>query len=163
MNWDAIGAIGEIVGAGAVFVSLVYLAVQIRHSSKTAEDAAFREVFSAVTVLMSDLANDQNTGVVLKGLSDFGSLSPTEKYKFDNLFAALATLVESSFMSHEAEFVSEETMENWGYYLRTRYLRYPGWKTWWDGAKGVYVLEVQRWFDRQVKLAEKESDYWGIL
>ena len=30
MNWDAIGAIGEIVGALAVVVSLVYLAVQVR-------------------------------------------------------------------------------------------------------------------------------------
>lgn len=163
MNWDAIGAIGEIAGAGAVFVSLVYLAVQVRHNSKSAEDAAFREVFSAVAVHMSALAEDQNAGVVLRGLADFDSLNPTEKYKFDNLFSALVTLVESSFMSHEAEFVSGETMENWGYYLRTRYLRYPGWRSWWGEAKGIYVLQVQRWFDQQVELAEAEPDYWGIL
>jgi hypothetical protein len=30
MNWDAIGAIGEIAGAVAVFGSLVYLAIQIK-------------------------------------------------------------------------------------------------------------------------------------
>lgn len=30
MNWDAIGAVGEIVGALAVVISLVYLASQIR-------------------------------------------------------------------------------------------------------------------------------------
>lgn len=30
MNWDAIGTIGEIIGATAVVVSLVYLATQIR-------------------------------------------------------------------------------------------------------------------------------------
>jgi hypothetical protein len=28
MNWDAIGAIGEVIGAVAVVASLVYLAVQ---------------------------------------------------------------------------------------------------------------------------------------
>jgi len=33
MNWDAIGAIGEIVGAFAVVVTLVYLAAQIRQSN----------------------------------------------------------------------------------------------------------------------------------
>jgi hypothetical protein len=37
VNWDAIGAVGEILGAFAVFVSLVYLAVQVRHNSKLAE------------------------------------------------------------------------------------------------------------------------------
>ena len=38
MNWDAIGAIGEIVGAAAVVVSLIYLATQIRqNNSQVAE------------------------------------------------------------------------------------------------------------------------------
>tara|TARA_B110000858_G_scaffold89247_1_gene103084 strand:- start:5179 stop:5370 length:192 start_codon:yes stop_codon:yes gene_type:complete len=34
MNWDAISAIGEIIGATAVVVSLVYLAVQIRQNTR---------------------------------------------------------------------------------------------------------------------------------
>jgi heme/copper-type cytochrome/quinol oxidase subunit 1 len=34
MNWDAIGAIGEIVGAAAVVFFLIYLAVQLRQSAK---------------------------------------------------------------------------------------------------------------------------------
>jgi hypothetical protein len=38
MNWDAIGAIGEIVGAAAVVATLIYLAVQVR-SARTATDA----------------------------------------------------------------------------------------------------------------------------
>ena len=33
MNWDAAGAIGEIVGAFAVLATLIYLAKQIRHST----------------------------------------------------------------------------------------------------------------------------------
>ena len=36
MNWEAIGVIAEVVGAVAVVVSLVYLAVQIRHQSRQA-------------------------------------------------------------------------------------------------------------------------------
>jgi len=35
MNWDAIGAVGEIVGAIAVLATLIYLAIQIRQSSDT--------------------------------------------------------------------------------------------------------------------------------
>ena len=33
MNWDAIGAIGEIVGALAVLATLIYLAIQVRQNS----------------------------------------------------------------------------------------------------------------------------------
>ena len=34
MNWDAIGAISELLGAIGVIASLVYLAAQIRHSQE---------------------------------------------------------------------------------------------------------------------------------
>ncbi len=37
MNWDAIGAIGEIVGAGAVVATLAYLAVQTRRARMATE------------------------------------------------------------------------------------------------------------------------------
>ena len=39
MDWDAIGAVGEIVGAFAVFVTLIYLASQIRYARLTAMDS----------------------------------------------------------------------------------------------------------------------------
>ena len=34
MNWEAIGAVGEIVGATAVVVTLIYVAVQVRHGDR---------------------------------------------------------------------------------------------------------------------------------
>ena len=34
MNWEAAGAIGEIIGALAVFLTLIYLALQIRQNTK---------------------------------------------------------------------------------------------------------------------------------
>ncbi|MDA1372383.1 MAG: hypothetical protein O2971_16680 [Proteobacteria bacterium] len=39
MNWEAIGAIGEILGAFAVVATLVYLATQIRYAKEAASDA----------------------------------------------------------------------------------------------------------------------------
>ena len=54
MNWDAIGAIGQILGALAVFITLVYLAIQIRQvrrqmrlSANQARWDALREIMLA--------------------------------------------------------------------------------------------------------------------
>ena len=33
MNWDAVGAVGEILGALGVLLTLVYLAIQVRHAA----------------------------------------------------------------------------------------------------------------------------------
>ena len=37
MNWEAIGAVGELVGGVAVIATLVYLAIQVRHSKELLE------------------------------------------------------------------------------------------------------------------------------
>lgn len=58
MNWEAIGAIGEIIGALAVVVTLGYLAVQTRHNSKIAHSSIeleLRRNFSSMNeLLLSD-------------------------------------------------------------------------------------------------------------
>ena len=38
LNWEAIGAIGEIVGALAVVVTLIFLLIQIRHTSRSMDE-----------------------------------------------------------------------------------------------------------------------------
>ena len=46
MNWDAIGAIGEIIGAAAVVLTLFYLAVQIRQSNRLSSFQTARDIFA---------------------------------------------------------------------------------------------------------------------
>ena len=46
MNWEAIGAIGEVLGAAAVVVTLGYLAVQIRQNSQAVKNSAAQSLLS---------------------------------------------------------------------------------------------------------------------
>ncbi len=154
--------VAEIAGGAGVIASLIYLAVQIRHSSKMAEDIAVRDVFGLVTHQFTSMAEGPNAEIILRGLIDFGSLAGRDKYIFDSLMTSFVTLVESTFISNQARFISDDTMENWSFFLRSRYLSYPGWQAWWSENKGVYIPEAQSWFDQQIDRADPESDYWGI-
>ena len=62
MNWEAIGAIGEIVGATAVVATLVYLAIQIRQNTKVARSATRQAIAEMTINLNSDLIGDQSLG-----------------------------------------------------------------------------------------------------
>lgn len=44
MSWDALGAIGEILGAVAVFLTLLYLAIQIKQTNRMARFETTREI-----------------------------------------------------------------------------------------------------------------------
>ena len=49
VNWEAVSAIGEIVGAIAVVVTLAYLAVQIRQNTQVARSTA-RQAITQTTI-----------------------------------------------------------------------------------------------------------------
>jgi len=48
MNWDAIGAIGEMIGAVAVVITLVYLAIQVRQDTKSVRASTYQSVAEAL-------------------------------------------------------------------------------------------------------------------
>ncbi len=39
LNWEAIGAIGEIVGAVAVVITLIFLTIQLRHNTRSVDES----------------------------------------------------------------------------------------------------------------------------
>ena len=162
MNWEAIGAVGEIVGAVAVVLTLIYLAVQVRHNARAAEDASFRDTFSASNAHLASMAEEPNAEIILKGLRKFSSLNSKEKYIFDNLMGGLLVYTESTYIANKAHFMSDETMENWSFYLQTRLLAYPGWQEWWKLSKGIYIPPVQEWIDKQLAKTDIEQDFYDL-
>ena len=50
MNWDALGAVAELLGAIAVFLTLAYLTVQVRQNSKALEQ---QNKFSAAQIMQA--------------------------------------------------------------------------------------------------------------
>ncbi len=86
MNWEAIGAIGEIVGAFAVVLTLAYLAIQIRQNSNLAK-ATIREhrtdSSQKVIFAVSDIAD-----LIVKR-QEGAELSSAETLKINLIFRAM--------------------------------------------------------------------------
>jgi len=81
MNWDAIGAAGEVVGAIAVVVSLMYLAVQIRAQNRESRLASIHEILNAFRNVQSAIADIESCDLVVKASEDFSSLSDSERLR----------------------------------------------------------------------------------
>jgi hypothetical protein len=58
MDWSALSAIGELVGAAAVVASLLYVGQQVRQSNRIARAEAFRAVQTRMADLLGDWAAD---------------------------------------------------------------------------------------------------------
>lgn len=82
MNWDAIGAIGEICGAAAVFASLIYLAIQIRQNTKSNQASAVDAAMSGYAQINQVLTDPLVASVYRRGNIDPSSLSDDELVQF---------------------------------------------------------------------------------
>jgi hypothetical protein len=136
MNWEAIGAIGEILGAIGVIVTLGYLAVQIRQNTRSLRAAAqqsFVEVNASFAGLL--LNNDGMARVYRLGINDQSQPSEDELVQFDMLMVtffrdAQNLLLQQGTMDHE---MWEGTMRNVLWHMRQ-----PGVLDWWKTRKRMF-------------------------
>ena len=89
MNWEAIGAFSEAIGAIAVLVTLVYLTVQLRQNTKAIERSTERGVFDDANDWMYKIIESPEIAeLYLAGMQ--GELpSKVERLRFSLLLNAL--------------------------------------------------------------------------
>jgi len=106
MNWDAVGAIAEASGAIAIFISLIYVATQIRQNTEqTARNveanalAAFeRNIESGnrireLLILHPDLAQ-----LLLTGYESYKKLSKPDKFRFGMLSRNIFSSIQGAYV-----------------------------------------------------------------
>jgi len=59
MNWDALGAIGEVAGALVVVVTLIYLSRQVRNSLRESRLSAVHELSATYTAWIQSVAGSR--------------------------------------------------------------------------------------------------------
>jgi hypothetical protein len=97
VNWEAAGAIGEIVGAAAVVISLIYLASQIRTQNREARAASVHQVMHEYSSAVSRLIEPEVADIWLAAIEDFDSLSPSQRLRFVILNTVVARSFEDAF------------------------------------------------------------------
>jgi hypothetical protein len=83
MNWEMISAVGQMLGAVAVIISIVYLAAQIRNQNKESQRAAMNVLTSHWMDLNRTLVENPDFAALwLRALHSFEELDGTSKLRF---------------------------------------------------------------------------------
>ncbi len=106
MNWEAIGTVGEVVGAIAVVVTLIYLSIQTRLSRIAAEETsehAAQQGLNAQQEMYSEwrrtvLSNPEIADVLVKARSE-EALTEKEQILFSAYFEELFFTAVTSYRS----------------------------------------------------------------
>ena len=139
MNWVAIGAIGEVIGGAAVVATLIYLAVQLRQSTKGIRAQSYYSVVSGKNALYRELAANKELQRILdQGLAGAEPLSSiTDGVRAHLVFYAFMNEFETTYLFYKTGVVEEEI------WLRDKaqmagMIGFPGMINWWSLAKQYF-------------------------
>jgi hypothetical protein len=143
VNWEAAGAVGEIVGAVGVIATLGYLAVQTRHNTK----AINASTFQANTELWQDwflaLAGSDASEAFTRGISGSANMDGPAFQKFWMVCRALFLDFENQYYQYRQGVLEEDSFKGYEQSLCDSTLAWPGIRAWWllnrDGYGQAYA------------------------
>ena len=109
MNWDAIGAIGELVGSCAVIISLVYLAIQIRQSSESTKALIRQEISDSIlNNITGAVQGNENLQKVMHKVLKGHDLDEEEQFRWTVYLYNLLRVHDTAFKQFRSGFLPEE-------------------------------------------------------
>lgn len=155
VDWTMIGAIGEILGAAGVIVTLAYLAKQVRQSNIAARQEATRETLDLNDRLLADVAkNPQLASIFRRGLADEPDLSPDEVMQLRTMFLRMSFLWQRM---HEHESEREIRM---GATARAEIVGAPGFRKWFGQRKHWLNPEFRERLAQEIAGSPGYSTEW---
>ena len=147
MNWDAFGAIAELAGALVVVVSVVYLAVQIRHSTRVSKAAAQNAAVTALRDVTKPLAQDAELSRIFRvGLEGVGGLEGEDRIRFFHLAFQFFKGAEGVHFQYVQGVLDEGLWRGYST-LFHHYFSTTGFREYWDLRRDSFSPAFQRFQD----------------
>ncbi len=154
MDWEAIAAISETIGAAGVIATLIYLSLQVRAATRASAvesklvSARFQLDFFKSLVIYPELQD-----IMLRGRKDPACLSPEEYYRFSNLLhIAFGSFSAAHFQFRQGAVNESDFFEN---LITIRYfIESAGGQQWWEKfGKNMYGPEFVEVIEAEMKIA----------
>jgi hypothetical protein len=145
MNWDAIGAVGEILGAAGVIITLIYLSGQIRQSNRQIRGEAIANLAQLTQTFAADVRDNRELfRIAVAAAHDWNSNTEDDRNRAHLLNLQEFQLLETAFHLEEQGAIPTELYAAREDYMLGR-LADPGTRHWWDSF--TYNLD-ERFVDR---------------
>jgi len=157
MNWDAVGAIGEIVGAAAVVVSVIYLALQVKKQAEESRLAATRELAEQnQKVLDALIADPKLTSMFGKAVQSYSVLPNDDRLWASLLFQRAFRVMEQQLLHTKNANMEKDYFES---FERTFFevLTYPGIQEWWIGSSELFSDSFKNYVNANLDAAKAKG------
>ena len=149
MNWEAISTIAEIVGAGGVIASLIYLAVQIRHSTKVSRAEMTKDLYLASRTAIMDIASNDALARISTDIRQFENEDLMRRNMF---YQSFFRLYELQYNLKAQGLLDDDIARSYALIIQmwARTIYFPDY---WERHRGEFNESFASYVDQQIELA----------
>jgi hypothetical protein len=138
INWEAVGAVGEVVGAFAVVFTLVYVSKQIRAGNRALQTTIRDSAFHQLQEWNNTIMKDERLGLLFqRGARDMESLDEWERARVGYVMFSFFKIFENIYLHYVDGSVSPGVWERNNPIFFT-YARQPGCKYYWNRRRDTF-------------------------
>ena len=97
MNWDAVGAIGEIIGATAVLITLIYVSIQLKKTNDISRFNASKEIADSFDNMNQMIVTDPSLRQAIHKTTELSSDEKEQVYAFVNMFCNTWLMIQTAY------------------------------------------------------------------
>ena len=146
MNWEAIGAVGEILGALAVLITLIYLALQVRQNTRATNRTAFQELMNYYAQITSFASSREGAELLAKSRHGLESLDEPDRVRILNVTGQVFAHLQNAHQQWAEGFITDSQWRQISA-VGNALMTSEGTKVIWDITKDRYSTEFQNWLD----------------
>ena len=166
MNWDAIGAVGQMLGALGVIISLAYLSIQLKQNGLATQHASQNMFIGEYNRYIEHLySNQQLLELIQRASYDTKELSFAENEQIHLLLVQHHLLNWNIFLQVEAKQFNPRMAETFFRYFAAL-LKAPRYNAWWRTYRATLGGAYARYMDSLIAdphqpSIEQIQPWWG--
>ena len=144
MSLNDLANLGQVIGAIAVVVSLIYVAAQIRQNTNAVRAATAQSLHEHFASWYHVIASDASLAqLATSGLRDYTTLSDMEKARFVSLFMAFLAYFQNAFLKWKQGLLAPSLWKSWEQVMMNL-IGAPGGKALWKERAYLFDDEFRR-------------------
>lgn len=157
MNWEAVGAISELVGAVAVVVTLLYLAMQIRQHTRSTHSSTFQATTDALNQINMAIATDADlVRVVSSRPGSLDELSAEDRFRYSYVLLSLFRVRETAYFQQCHATTSRQSWIREELTLKKN-LEIGAVREWWKTVGYGFAPDFAAYVDKLIAVIEQEN------
>lgn len=152
MNWDAASTLAELVGAAGVIASLIYLAIQIRQSTKVSRAEMTKDLYLASRTAIMDIASND---VLAKISTEIRQFENEDLMRRNMFYQSFFRLYELQYNLKNQDLLDDDIARSYALIIQM-WARTIYFADYWARHRGEFNEVFANYVDEQIRIVMAE-------